>query len=602
VSGDAVLAVDGLSVDYRTEVGAIPVLREVGFAIARGEALGLVGESGSGKTTIGLAVARLLPDNGAITAGAIRFGGRDLVPLRGAALRRARGQRMAMVYQDPGRSLNPSLRVGRQIAETLRLGGAPRGELRGRAAALLEQVHLPDPERALARYPHEFSGGQQQRIVIAMALANQPDLLILDEPTTGLDVTIEAEILDLFVELRQRIGVAILFISHNIGVIARMCDRVGALHEGRLVELAPTRELLQGPRHPYTRALLAARISFGAARPARPAAPGGGAPLIAVTEARKQFRSGGQPFLAVAGASLELGAGEVLGIVGESGSGKSTLARLIAGLLLPEGGRVALSGRDVTRPVERRDRDSRRAVQMVFQHPDSTLNPRHRIGRMLRRTAGKLAGAGRGERRALAAQALAAVRLEARHLAAFPDELSGGQRQRVAIARALIGRPRAVLCDEPTSALDVSVQATILELLIDLQAREAVAYLFISHDLAVVRYLADRIAVMYLGEIVEIGPAAAVFGSPNHPYTETLLAAVRSLEPGGGPRLALRGPVTAPSDRPAGCPFHPRCPRKAGPDCEREPPWQQPAPGHRYRCVIAPAELANAQTRARGSR
>ena len=662
-----ILEVDALEVVYETENGSIPAIRDVSFSLDRKEALGLVGESGSGKTTIGLAIVHHLADNGRISGGSIRFDGTDVVPLTGGSLRRVRGHRIAMVYQDPASALNPSLRIGEQIAEVYRKHASAGGpDIRDRTVALLERVHLPDAAYAYSRYPHEFSGGQQQRIVIAMALAMNPDLLILDEPTTGLDVTVEAEILDLFAELRRSVNAAFLFISHNIAVIAKMCDRIGALYAGQLVELGPTEDVLAEPSHPYTRKLLSARIPFGATkadlalaaadqpapeegrpsdgcsfephcvfakarcrtegppllkasatwwsrcffheevhrsqwRPDRRGAvsPNGqdGDTLLEVRTISKYFRSGGRSFQAVAGATLFLKRGSIFGLVGESGSGKTTTLRIIAGLIVPDNGAVILEGKDITRVVHRRDHETRSAIQMVFQNPDSTLNPEHRIGQILRRAAKKLTGARGAELEDLVERVIQSVRLHSRHLEAFPDELSGGQRQRVAIARAFVGNPRIVLCDEPTSALDVSIQASVLNLLVELQDKQHNSYIFISHDLAVVRYLADQIAVMYLGEVVELGPADRVFEPPSHPYTETLLTAVLSLnDPKTRRRVRLRGSIPSLLERPQGCPFHPRCPRKVGPICEKTPPWQETSKGHRYRCVIGPAELRRLQS------
>jgi peptide/nickel transport system ATP-binding protein len=601
-----ILDVAALEVVYFGEAGPVAAVRDVSFRIARQETLGLVGESGSGKSSIGLAIARQLPDNSRITKGSIRFDGVDLVQVEGRALRKARGHRIAMVYQDPSGALNPSLRIGPQIAEVYHVSGERDLHAgRDRVISMLERVRLPDAAYAYERYPHEFSGGQQQRIVIAMALAMNPDLLILDEPTTGLDVSVEAGILDLFDQLRRSFNAGILFISHNIAVIAKMCDRVGTLHDGRLVELGPTEEVLRRPSHPYTRALLAARIPFGATKPgaARLTPPGAGSDAVAlveVREARKSYRARGRRLEAVAGVDLEIAQGSVLGIVGESGSGKTTIARLIAGLLVPDAGKVFLHGRDITKLAEWRDRTTRSAIQMVFQNPDSTLNPQHRIGRILRRAALKLGGVHRTDAERLVNQAIESVRLEPRHLNAFPEELSGGQRQRVAIARAFIGGPELVICDEPTSALDVSIQASILQLLTDLQRREAASYIFISHDLAVVRYISDRIAVMYLGEVVAIGPADRIFEPPHHPYAEALLSAVLSLERRDKDQgLHLGGFSPSLLDRPTGCPFHTRCPRKVGPICETPPPWQETTWGDRYRCVIPPAVLEPLQRRDR---
>jgi oligopeptide/dipeptide ABC transporter ATP-binding protein len=590
-----ILEINGLSIDYQSEAGPMPALRDVGFSLSRGETLGLVGESGSGKTTIGLAVVRHLADNGHIVAGAIRFEGVDLVPLRSADLRRLRGQRIAMVYQDPANSLNPSIRIGEQVSEIFRLQGSlPKRDLRRKTIEALERVHLPDAPYAYDRYPHEFSGGQLQRIVIAMALAMNPSLLILDEPTTGLDVTVEAEILDLFNELRHSLNAGILFISHNISVIAKMCDRVAVLYGGQLVEIGATEKVLQQPQHTYTRTLLAARIPYGATKSDGHTArqqPAESRDLLTADAVVKGYQSGSRSFLALVDASLVLEKGQILGVVGESGSGKTTMARIIAGLLLPDRGKVMLEGRDITRLVERRGRETRSAIQMVFQNPDSTLNPKQEIGAMLMRTARKLKGVGAVDAALLVRRMMAAVRVDSRYLTAFPEELSGGQRQRMAIARAFLTNPQVVLCDEPTSALDISIQASILDLLVELQQQDASSYIFISHDLAVVRYLADQVAVMYLGEVIEVGRADLVFSNPRHPYTQTLLSAVRSLHEGKEyARFKPRVGVPSLLDRPAGCCFHPRCPLKRGPVCENTPPWQETSEGQRYRCVISPAE------------
>ena len=662
MSDAPILVVDGLEVVYETESGPFHAVRDVSFSLRREQALGLVGESGSGKTTVALALVRYLAENGRITAGSIRFEGTDLVRLDDRALRRLRGNKIAMVYQDPAGALNPSLRIGEQVAEVYRTHlGLSGSEARRRAVQMLGRVHLSEPEHTFDRYPHELSGGQQQRIVVAMALAGNPDLLILDEPTTGLDATVEAEILDLFAELRQTVRAAILFISHDIGLISRVCERIGVMYTGRFVEVGPTQQLLSRPTHPYTRGLLACTVPFGASKDAvrlvpiegrvatdvgdacsfAPRCPfarerclvegpalvrsgseqdsrcffhdevaaappmlshaqagperrpdANGHPLVEVSDLWKTFHAHGRHVTAVAGVTLALERGKILGIVGESGSGKTTTARIVAGLITPSRGDVRIDGTDAAKAVERRSAATRRAVQMVFQHPDSTLNPRHRVRTMLRRTVRKLTAL-RGEELEQQVEEVAdAVHLEPRHLDAFPTELSGGQRQRVAIARAFAARPELVLCDEPTSALDVSVQAAILNLLVDLQAAEGASYIFISHDLAVVRYLADEIAVMYLGEVVEIGPAARLFEPPLHPYTETLLSAVQPLGyEGPDRRIRPKDTITSLADRPSGCPFHPRCPRKVGPVCEQDPPWQVTPAGHRYHCVIPPDEL-----------
>ncbi len=660
-----ILEVENLTVAYDIEGVKFQAVREVSFSLHRDESLGLVGESGSGKTTVALAIVRYLSENGAITDGSIYFDGIDLVQLNQAALRNIRGRRIAMVYQDPSSALNPSIRVGEQVAEVFRTHfGLPPKDARARVLEMLGRVHLPDIDDAYDRYPHEFSGGQQQRIIIAMALAGNPDLLILDEPTTGLDTTVEAEILALFAELRRSVHAAILFISHDIDLIAQVCDRIGVLYAGQVVEIGPTAEVLSRPSHPYTRGLVSCTVPLGATKDhlrlvpieGIPPSPGGyhrgcafaprctfarekcrsdappltrvsegvrsrcffsedvraiGLPLRSVRSAPsgsmsnddllkvrnlgKSFRTTPRAIHAVVDVSFAVGRGQVLGLVGESGCGKTTTARMVAGLIVPSTGTIRLRDLNVTTPVHQRSQAVRRAVQMVFQHPDSTLNPRHRVGRILERTVKKLAGVRGDEAVRRVADAVSAVRLDRRHLTAFPDALSGGEKQRVAIARAFISNPELVVCDEPTSALDVSVQAAILNLLADLQRNYQASYVFISHDLAIVRYLADQIAVMYLGEIIEIGPADRVFQPPLHPYTEVLLSAARSLGQDRPVDRRVAGPIPSPADRPHGCPFHPRCPRKVGPVCEQVPPWQTADEGHRYRCVIPPEELRRTQ-------
>jgi peptide/nickel transport system ATP-binding protein len=614
-----VLRVERLTVEYRVGGGALSAVRDVTFSIDAGEAMGLVGESGSGKTTLGMAILRYLPDNGRISQGSITFDGTDLVPLGRRELSAIRGNRIAMVYQNPASALNPSMRAGEQIAEVYRAHlGLGREEARQRAEGMLDLVQLPDAHGAYDRYPHQFSGGQKQRIVIGMALAMDPSLLILDEPTTGLDVTVEAEIVELFADLRSRFDTAILFISHDIGLVATVCERVGVLYRGELVETGATQGVFERPTHPYTRGLLACRVPPGASKDSRrlePLPAGSREPEVdacsfeprcafreprcrqehpalfasgntqhsrcffhetvaaagppAVTEVagrtaapadntlldvrglRRVFRSGGREVIAVTDASFTLAPGRILGVVGESGSGKTTLARMIAGLEVPDAGTVRLADADVTRLAHKRSVEARRALQMVFQHPDGTLNPSHTIRQILRRQMRMLSPGDGADRDETLATLLEAVQLGPEHLDVRPRQLSGGQQQRVAIARAFSTSPGLVVLDEPTSALDVSVQAAILNLLIDLQQRENASYLLISHDLAVVRYLADDILVMHRGEIVEHGPAAEVFDAPRDPYTRKLLSAV-TVHAGkvvrGGPereRDTAGGPIRA---------------------------------------------------------
>ncbi len=672
-----VLSVRDLRVAYRTAGGPVHAVRGVDLALPAGRVLGLVGESGSGKSTVALAVMGALGP-AARVSGEVRFRGENLLGRPPAALRRLWGRRLAIVFQDPGGSLNPVLPVGDQVVEVLTehesLG---RAAARGRMLELFAAVQLPDPEALARRYPHQLSGGQQQRVAIAIALACDPDLLVLDEPTTGLDVTTEARILDLVDALRRRTAAGILYITHNLAVVGRLADEVAVMYAGEVVEQGPVAAVFAQPRHPYTVDLLDCLPRVDRPPPARllPAiegtlpdpgaepdaclfaprcalaeprcraehpgwfetAPDHGArcfywarvrapgvrapaadppaglpgppspPLVEVVDLVHEYRSraGGAglfgraaPVRAVDGVSLSVAAGETLAVVGESGSGKTTTARCVVGLVQPTGGEIRVAGRAVPRRPAAWPRALRRRLQIVFQNPDATLNPRRTVLHAVARPLALFGLAGRSARRAAVAELLGAVGLEPRHLDLHPGQLSGGQRQRVAIARAFATRPDLVVCDEPTSALDVSVQATVLNLLAALQARARTSYLFISHDLSVVRHIADRVTVLYLGHVVETGDTEDVFRAPWHPYTEALLSAVPSLGP---PVVAtgirLEGPPPNPAAPPAGCAFHPRCPRKLGPICEREAPPLQPGPrGHGIACHITRADLLRLQT------
>jgi peptide/nickel transport system ATP-binding protein len=510
----------------------------------------------------------------------------------------------------------------------------------------------------MQRYPHQLSGGMAQRVVIAMALAAEPSLLILDEPTTALDATVEAEVLDLIGALREEFDTSVLFISHNLAVIAKMCDRVGVLYAGELIEEGPAREVFDEPRHPYTVGLLrciprrgqrkdhgrldtiagflpapgssltgcifAPRcpiaeqrcrdsapppFSVGPNRTSRcylhdqapelprntpadvqlPSPAGPDEPVVVLRGVSKTFAARGENLRALVGVDLSLQRGETLGLVGESGSGKTTLARVLLGLTAPdEGSVVELEGRALGRDARRRPRDQLKALQIVFQNPDSALNRRHTVRRLISRPLSRLAGLSGAPLRERLADLIRSVRMEERHLSLRPTQLSGGLKQRVAIARAFGGGPRIVVCDEPTSALDVSVQAAILNLLADLQAKEQVTYLFISHDLGLVRYLSDRIAVLYLGRVMELGPAERVFAGPHHPYTEALLSAVPSLDGQRHERIRLHGEIPSAASPPAGCVFHTRCPRRLDSGiCEStEPPLLEVEPGHLMSCHI----------------
>jgi peptide/nickel transport system ATP-binding protein len=500
---EPVVRVEGLRVDYTIDGVRRRVVDDVDLTIHAGESYGLVGESGSGKSTIALALTRYLPPNAAVAADRLEVAGDSVLLLDRERLRRYRAQSIGVVYQEPGLALNPTSTVGAQLAEVFRVAGASRAGARAAAVEAARDVDLPRPEEIVRRYPHELSGGQQQRVVIAMALATDPRLLILDEPTTGLDSRVEAGILALIERLRRERRFATLLISHNLPLVASHCDEVAVLRHGRVVERAEARRVLTRPVHPYSRELVASLPSLDAV----PSRPGGArAPLLELRDVRKDF---GRK-RALDGVSLTIGAGEIVGLVGESGSGKSTLGRIAAGLTAHQGERILHT-------------DARIPVQVVFQNPDASLNPRRTVRQVLTRAIRLLGGDTDARRLA------DTVGLPGHTLDKLPRELSGGQKQRVAIARAFAGPVPLVVCDEVTSALDVSVQARILDLLADLRERTGVAYLFVSHDLAVVRSLADRIVVLNDGRIVEEGPADDVFRSPRADYTRELVQAATTL-------------------------------------------------------------------------
>jgi peptide/nickel transport system ATP-binding protein len=669
------LTLSDVEISYRVSRQWQRVVRDVSFHVSRGESFGLVGESGCGKSTIALAIVRYLARNGAVSGGTIEIDGRDVLDLNKTELRELRAKRVSMVYQEPGKALNPSLLVGRQVAEVYEIAGLDRKEALAKAQEILGHVRISDPAGVMGRYPHQLSGGMLQRVVIAMALASEPSLLILDEPTTALDATVEAEVLDLIKGLRTEFETSLLFISHNLAVIAKMCDRVGVLYAGELVEEGTAQEVFRDPHHPYTVGLLrsiprrdANGASPGGARAALATIPGslpapgsvvqgcvfaercgladercrtetpplyeiGGGrcsrchyhdraqtvpmgataeepvehelaertaktePLVSVRAASKTFHMAGQSVRGLHGVDLDIRPGETVGLVGESGSGKTTLARVLLGIIPPDhGADIQLDGHELAPVAKGRAASDQKALQIVFQNPDSALNRRHSIRRLISRSLSKLGGYKGDELKTRLLSLLHSVRLAERYLPMHPSQLSGGLKQRVAIARAFAGDPRIVVCDEPTSALDVSVQAAILNLLTDLQAREEVAYLFISHDLGVVRYLADRIVVLYLGRVMEIGPAGKVFEGPHHPYTEALLSAVPNLDDLDRERIRLEGEIPSAADPPTGCPFHTRCPRKIGAICETtEPDLLEEEPGHGIRCHIPLEDLRRLQ-------
>ncbi len=674
-----VLKVEDLAVAYKIRGGEVEAIQDVSFQIARGETFGIVGESGCGKSTTAWAVVNFLGANGYVKRGSIKFQGQELTNKSGEELRRLRGDQIAMVYQDPMQSLNPSMRLGQQMREVLTVHrGMSDEEATERCIEMLDRVYMPDPASVLKRYPHQISGGQQQRVVIAMALLNNPALLIMDEPTTALDVTVEAAVLDLIGELRRDFDTAIMFISHNLGVIARICNRVGVMYAGEMVERATVEELFAHPQHPYTQGLIRCLPRLGTDKagsvlyPIRGRVPppnnrpsgcvfsprcdyvrdrcreekpqlrrlphgayvrchfaeeidptlwvpppdmevtipieqpnGYAPPILEVKNLRKYYPIQGGTMKDVLGmgedryvqalesASFTLEKGKTLGVVGESGSGKSTLVKTIIGLEGSTSGAAEFMGFDITGDLSERDSDLMRELQMVFQNPDSTMNPSYPIGYQIGRPMERFGTVPKNQIRQEVIRLLEAVRLGENYYNRLPRQLSGGEKQRVGIARALASRPDLVLCDEPVSALDVSVQAALLNLLLEVQQEYGTTMIFIAHDLSVVRFFSDDVAVMYLGEIVEIGPAEAIYAPPYHPYTEALLSAVPVPDPTATQRrIRLEGTIPSAIDPPSGCRFHTRCPRRVllpdgGAICEREvPPWRDNGDGHRILCHI----------------
>jgi peptide/nickel transport system ATP-binding protein len=619
------LTIQDLTVRYRTPGGEIEALSAISLAVAKGSTLALVGESGSGKSTVALAAIGLLPPEARLPSGRILFDGEDILTMGAEARRWLRGSRIGLVFQDPFSVLNPSLRIGEQVGEGLvyHRGFSPQHAF-VRAIELLDEVGIVKPETVAKAYPHELSGGMRQRALIAGALASEPELLILDEPTTALDVTIEAQILDLLEQLRARRGLTMVFISHNLGVVRRIADETAVLYAGEIVEQGKTEDVLQRPIHPYTKGLLAAIPRLGEKKSRLASIPGRlpdlrnppagcrfarrcpfaipdcAAPqvlreigsrkarcmraedvrdtpwprlddladpapvvrametdaIVSVAGLTRSFRPGGgvlsfegwRPVIKsvritpVDDISLDVMAGEVLGLVGESGSGKTTLGRAILRLIEPDSGTIRIAGQTVSGKPQKALEDMRRVAQIVFQNPDSSLNPRKTIRELLGRPIERFGLAPSGEIPARVDALLDLVRLPAHYADRYAHQMSGGEKQRVGIARALATQPRFIVCDEPVSALDVSVQAAIVNLLADLRDRLGVAYLFISHDISVVAHLSDRIAVMHHGKIVEVGPAEQLMRSPEHPYTVKLLAAVPRVD---GPAVRQVAPTIA---------------------------------------------------------
>ena len=660
------LRVEKLSLSYVVRGIPRPVLRGVTFEVKAGESYGLVGESGCGKSTTAYAALRYLPRNGVITGGRILVDGDDITKMNDEQVRQFRMRHASMVYQDPGAALNPTTKVGFQVVEAFMVLGQSKRQAEENAHKALQRVQIADPERVAQRYPHQLSGGMQQRVVIAIALASDPKLLVLDEPTTGLDATVEASVLDLVRTLQAETNAAVLLIAHNLGVIRTLCDRVGVMYAGKIVEEGDAAAVFENPQHPYTLALLRSLPRRGIRKSQRPLStiPGNlpqigtslptcvfvdrcplatelcrtvEPPVVEVSPGRwtrchyrerlgelveppptvgheaiqgelnltlsnvsKTFHQSGHSVPALVKVNLDLHDGETLGLVGESGSGKSTLAKTILGIESPDaGGDIELGDHTLAAKAAGRPTADKRSMQMVFQNPDSALNRGWTGRQILARSVSKLTGL-RGKAVHQRVDELATdLRLTQRHLDLKPRQLSGGLKQRLAIARAFAGDPRIVVADEPTSALDVSVQAAILNLLSELQIRSKTSYLLISHDLGVVRYLADRIAVMYLGRIMEVGSSETVFNGPNHPYTEALLSAVPNVDGEDRQRILLSGEIPSPANPPSGCVFNTRCHRVIRGLCEvTEPPLVEVEPGHLMSCHIPLDELRRLQAKA----
>ena len=673
-----VLKLEDVAVAYKVRGGEIEAVQNVSFEIMRGETLGIVGESGCGKSTVAWAVLNFLGANGYVKRGSIKFQGQELVGVTGEELRWLRGDQIAMVYQDPMQALNPSMRLGDQMSEVLTVHRSmEQKEAEKRCIEMLERVYMPDAPNVMKRYPHQISGGQQQRVVIAMALLNNPALLIMDEPTTALDVTVEAAVLDLIAELRHEFDTAIMYITHNLGVVARVSTRVGVMYAGEMVEQATVEEIYKNPQHPYTQGLIRCVPKLGTDKaksvlyPIRGRVPPPNnrpfgcvfsprcdyvqercreerpkllqlkvgtqvrchfageidasqwtpsedimppslekrdvAPetILSIENLKKYYEVQGTSLKDVVGlgekryvkavenASFTLQKGTTLGIVGESGCGKSTLIKTLIGLEDTTSGEAKFLGFDITDDISKRDESLIKELQMVFQNPDSTMNPSYTVGQQIGRPMQRFKTIPNDQIRSEVIRLLEAMRLGENYYDRLPRQLSGGEKQRVGIARALASHPDLVLCDEPVSALDVSVQAAILNLLLEVQQEFDTTLIFIAHDLSVVRFFSDQVGVMYLGQLMEIGPAEAIYAPPYHPYTEALLSAVPIPDPSAVQKnIRLKGNVPSAINPPSGCRFHTRCPRRnllpdGGKICESEiPPWRENTEGHRIFCHL----------------
>ena len=615
------LSLEHLNVTFASPRGAVHAVRDLSLTVARGECLGVVGESGASKSQSFLAALGLLPPNGRAT-GRANFGTVDLLALGERELDRIRGARIGMVFQDPMTSLTPHMRIGDQIAEPIiRHTGVSSKEALSRALALLNQVHVSDADRRMRQYPHELSGGMRQRVMIAIALSCDPELLIADEPTTALDVTIQVQILALLAELKRSRGMAMVLITHDMGAVAGVADRVAVMRGGTVLEVGAVGEVFKAPRHAYTRELLAAvsaaagiasnsahggaatdsgtradgvveAVGAATGNVASSGARSGGGPALALNDIHVQFKVRTSPFakrqtlVAVDGVSLELAPGSALGVVGESGSGKSTLARAALQLIRPQSGRVVWLGRQVDTLTQHALRPLRRGVQVVFQDPLASLDPRMTAAEIIAEPLQvHRPDLDRSARNSAVARALEMVRLDPSLATRYPHELSGGQCQRVGIARAMITEPQLLVCDEPVSALDVTVQEQIVELLAELKRNTGLSILFISHNLAVVRRLCDRVLVLYLGRMMELAPSASIYGRPLHPYTRELLESAPIPDPDVQPARLTRtllGEPPSPLAPPSGCVYRTRCPHAIAVCAERVPSWEG---GDAGRCV-----------------
>ncbi len=678
MSVEPILEIDKLNISFFVRAGEIPAVMDFSCKVMPGEAMGLVGESGCGKSTVALGIMRDMGNRGKIVGGSIKFHGRDMGEMSEEELRDIRGSKIAMIYQEPMASLNPAMKIGKQLMEVPMIHeGTSKDEAYKRGLAMLDAVKLPDPARIMAAYPHQISGGQQQRIVIAMALLSKPDLLLLDEPTTALDVTVEAGIVQLIKELARETGTSMLFISHNLGLILETCDRITVMYSGEAVETGSVHDVFDRMRHPYTQGLFNSIPLPGADKNTRPlvSIPGQlplpmerphgcnfgprcssyveevcnagpvsmqpidtaglhrsrclrtdeinwnaeperstvtnptepGDVVLDVRDLKKYYNvaanqifGGGDTRTVKANESITLTAreSETVAIVGESGCGKSTLAKVLLGLETATDGQVMLGAVNIgNTEVTDRDTETVASVQMVFQNPFDTLNPSHSVGSQIMRTLEKFdIGKDQEERHERMLELLDLVKLPRAFADRMPRQLSGGQKQRIGVARAFAGRPRLVVADEPVSALDVSVQAAVTELLMEIQRESKTTMLFISHDLSVVRYIADRVVVMYLGHIVEQGSTDDIFSPPYHPYTEALLSAIPIADTSVKKKhIVLEGDIPSALNPPSGCPFQTRCSYKdtvGGGLCESEvPPIRAVAGGHLIKCHLSDPDL-----------